>query len=724
MALWAGLMGLMMGDLVWADVGSLERIDYLVLPGNRVQLRLFFDREMAEPTAFNTDQPARVVMDFPDTVSHLASKSQNIGVGLVQNVMAVEGNGRTRVVVSLAASTPYQLRPRGRTIEVSFNGPGGAEGNIGPVARKTAAPARRAKADKADKALQAASYQVPPASMMAPASPEGAGPVALVAGQVNDVAFHRGTAGEGRVVIRLGDPRAVVNMTKEGEKIVAEVKGQSLPEALWRRLDVTDFGTPVYRIDARQVGENTRVEIEAKQPNDFMTYQVDTDYTLEFRPLTRDEEENLKRKNKEYSGERVSFNFQKIEIRRLLTVMADFMKLNLVMSDTVAGDISLRLDNVPVDQALELILKTRGLASRREGNILRIGPLVELSRQEEIEAEAHKRFEEIEPLQVEFLQLNYVKAETLRDLLMTGIKNVTEKTETSSTAGGASTLGTSGSANLGGVSGDRNLSFNAPGQVGASSAREAAYSFKRQNSMLSDRGSILADARTNLLWIRDTPTRLREIRAFIAKIDIPQRQVLIESRVVIANTNFARDLGVRFGFSRANSIDRQNEINIGGILPGGVPGSNTINKGTFMQDVNGNAFSAGYAVGGAEGLMVNLPAAAPTSGVQFLIGKVGSYLLQLELSAMQQEGRGEVVSSPKVITTDNEPATIKAGTEIPYQAATSSGATSVSFKEAVLQLDVTPQITPDEKLILELNVKKDNPDWSRSVLGTPPIDKR
>lgn len=722
--LWVGLFSLMTTGLAWADGGNLERIDYLVLPGNHVQLKLSFDREVTEPAVFNTDQPARVVLDFPGMASRLTSKSQRIHVGLVQSVTAVEANGRTRVVVNLAASTPYQLRSRGQTIEVSFGGSGRDE-RVGDAALPVRKASGRAKANKVLAPTSRAAAAAVSAPEMPSAPAEGSGPVALVAGQVNDVSFHRGPSGEGRVVIRLGDPRAVVNMTKEGDKIVAEVKGESLPEALWRRLDVTDFGTPVYRIDARQAGENSRIEIEAKQPNDFMTYQVDTDYTLEFRPLTRDEEEAIKRKNREYTGERVSFNFQKIEIRRLLTVLADFMKYNLVMSDTVTGDLSLRLDNVPVDQALELILKSRGLASRREGNILRIGPLVELSRQEEIEAEAHKRFEEVEPLQVEFIQLNYVKSDEVRDLLMSGIKNVTEKTETTSTSGGANSLGTAGNANLGGVSGDRNLSHYAPGQTGTASTEEMAYTFKRQNSMLSGRGSILSDKRSNLLWVRDTPSRLREIRAFIAKIDIPQRQVLVESRVVIANTDFTRNLGVRFGFSRANHIDSQNEINIGGIdqLPG-LPGTGTINKGTFMQDTSGNAYSAGYSTGGAENLMVNLPTAA-TSGVQFLIGKVGSYLLQLELSAMQQEGRGEVVSSPKVITTDNGKASIKSGYEIPYQSVTGLGTPTTSFKDAVLELDVTPQITPDEKLILDLQVTKNNPDWSRvNARGEPPLEKR
>ncbi|MES9914079.1 MAG: type IV pilus secretin PilQ family protein, partial [Candidatus Sedimenticola sp. 4PFRAG1] len=372
----------------------------------------------------------------------------------------------------------------------------------------------------------------------------------------------------------------------------------------------------------------------------------------------------IQRAKKTFEGERLSLNFQDIEVRSVLQLLADFTGFNLVTSDTVTGRITLRLKNVPWDQALDIIMKTRGLSMRKNGNVVLIAPTEEIAAREKLELESQKQIEELAPLYSEYIQLSYAKASDIAGLLK----------------------------------GEGN------------------------QLMSPDRGNVTVDVRTNTLLVRDTGAKLEDVRRLIAKLDVPVRQVLIESRVVIANDDFLKEMGVRLGFNRSNSFSENGpDILFAGAQPGHLDGTADLDTGTFMDT------GASVSTGGRENLLVNLPAANASSrggGFNLLIGKIGSYLLQLELQALQQEGRGEIVSSPRVITSDKSPASIKQGVEIPYQEASSSGATSVSFKEAVLKLDVTPQITPDDRIIMDLNIAKDNPDFSRSVGGVPPVDTR
>ena len=405
--------------------------------------------------------------------------------------------------------------------------------------------------------------------------------------------------------------------------------------------------------------------IEPTGEYEELAYQANNLFAVEFRPLTQQEKAEAERNKDVYTGERLSLNFQEIQVRAVLQLLADFTDFNLVTSDTVTGTITLRLQNVPWDQALDIILKTKGLSMRKTGNVVMVAPTEEIAAREKLELESQQQIEELAPLRSEYIQVNYAKAADIAALLKS-----------------------------------------------------------KDNQLLTpDRGNVTVDERTNTLLVRDTAAKLEDIHRLVNKLDIPVRQVLIESRVVIANDDFAKDIGVRFGFSRANSIGGGNEIEVGGGKPGQIS-TMIYDSGTHLNTNVGIENPAGS---GNRALMVNLPSELGGDrggAINFLIGKIGSYLLQLELSAMQQEGKGEIISSPRVITSDRNKATIKQGVEIPYQEATSSGATSVSFKEAVLKLEVTPQITPDDRLIMDLIVSKDSPDYSRAVLGVPPVDTR
>ena len=471
-------------------------------------------------------------------------------------------------------------------------------------------------------------------------------------------------------MIKLPSAETRVAVREQGSRVLVDLYDTSLPQRLFRRLDVTDFATPVSTVESRPRGRNVEVEIQTGGDFEHLAYQTDDLFTLEFRSLTPSEKEAAQRQKVVYSGDRLSLNFQDIEVRAVLQLLADFTGLNLVASDTVSGNITLRLKNVPWDQALDIILKTKGLSMRQTGNVIMVAPTQEIAAQEKLELESQQQIEDLSPLRSEFIQVNYAKAGELASMIKS-----------------------------------------------------------KDTNMLSERGNVTVDSRTNTLIVQDTTAKLDDIRKIVDRLDIPVRQVMIESRIVIANNDFARDLGVRFGVSGSTGSLGRNEI----LVAGGQPGNVAIggfDKGPFGLNVSTDPpsrYNSGLEIpagSGNQSLMVNLPVPTPSGAVNFLIGKVGSYLLQLELSAMQREGRGEIVSSPRVITSDAHQATIKVGQEIPYQSTSANQGTNVQFKEAVLQLDVTPQITPDDRIIMDLKVNKDAPDFTRTVLGQPPVDTR
>ena len=602
-----------------ADV-SLNDISYSALPGDKVQLNLQFSEPLdAEPVNFTIDNPARIAIDLPNVNLNLEEKSQSIGVGAAHSVTAVEAAGRTRVVVNLVSSTSYDIQLQGDSVIVTLGGGMPAMDSVQPVA---AALSSRSSSSSRSSA------------------------------SIENIDFRRGDAGEGRIIVKLSDPSVGVNLGLESGQIVVDFMGTNLPSELDRRLDVIDFATPVKEVDTSAYAGGTRMLISTvNEQYDHLAYQSEDLFTVEIRPLSKQEQEEVKKKKFGYTGERLSLNFQDIEVRSVLQLIADFTGLNLVASDTVGGNVTLRLKNVPWDQALDIILKAKGLAMRQAGNVMMVGPQEEIAAREKLELESQRQVEELAPLRTEFVQINYAKASDLSSLIASG-----------------------------------------------------------DSSLLSERGSVSIDERTNTLIVQDVASSLEAIRGMVSKLDIPIRQVMIESRIVNADESFTRDLGVQFGYSKHSS--QQNQANGELFAAGGgtVPGSRDFGAST--------AFNRG-----ADDLLVNLPVAGATSGIGLAVGKIGSYLLQLELSALLAEGRGEDIASPKVITSNQTEAVIESGVEIPFQEASSSGATSVSFKKAVLGLRVTPQITPDNRVLLDLNVNQDT-RGSPDVLGVPPINTR
>ena len=597
-------------------LNALQEINFAGLPGDQVQITFKLSQPASNPASFTIDNPARIAFDLPATKSELAKRSQSIGIGPAKSITAVEVKGRTRVVLNLFEMVPYETRAEGDKIIVVL----GAAGAI-----NTTTPS-----------ASAISSSTAPAASSAAAA-------------VTNVDFRRGDQGEGRIVLTLSNPAMPVDMSQQAGKVILELKGASLPEKLQRRLDVTDFATPVKIIDTESDSRGVRIEISSIGEYEHLAYQSDNQFTVEIRETTKEEQEQRRKQEFGYTGERLSLNFQDIEVRSVLQLLADFTGINIVVSDTVAGNLTLRMQNVPWDQALDIVLKTKGLAKRDNGNVMLIAPSEEIAAREKLELESQKQIEELAPLYSDFIQINYAKAVDIAELLKSD-----------------------------------------------------------DSSLLSERGKATIDNRTNTLLVQDTAEKLEDVRKLVALLDIPVRQVLIESRIVIANNDFSRDLGVRFGAS-GNSTKGRNFFVGGGTQPGNV------NYGTTP----GFEVPAGS---GNDGLLVDLPVANPSGSLGLALGKIGSAMIQLELSAMQLEDRGEIVSSPRVITSNQQKAVIQQGVEIPYQQATSSGATSVSFKEAVLQLEVTPQITPDDRIIMDLQVNKDS--VGEIFAGVPSIDTR
>ncbi|HEX5514336.1 MAG TPA: type IV pilus secretin PilQ [Gammaproteobacteria bacterium] len=580
-----------------AAARALTGIDFSGTGGNKIQLTLTLDEPIDNPNAFAIKDPARIAIDLPATDNNVKQRSLNVGVGAVEGITTLSADGRTRVVVKLTQLVPYELQTSGNTVRLLIDAPGSA-----PVADATS-----------QRSTGVAEYAI------------------------TDIDFRRTEQGVGRIIVNLSSPSTPVNIREEGGKIIADFVNTSVPAQLERRLDVTDFATPAKTIDLRRYGQNVRLVVTPTGGYDQIAYQAGSSFTIELKPVTPEQQEARRSAEGRYSGERLSLSFQDIEVRAVLQLIADFTGLNIVVSDTVTGNITLRLQDVPWDQALDIILKTKGLDLRKQGNVMLVAPAAEIAARERLELENQKQTEELAPLHSEFIQVSYAKASELASLL----KN-------------------------------------------------------DKASLLSERGNVKIDPRTNTLIVQDTAHNLEQIRSLVQRLDIAVRQVLIESRIVIATDDFSRDLGVRFGAAGTKVYNNGRDFTtIGGSNSGYVdfgPG----NVG-FMPD------------GGDEaGLIVDLPVANPAGAISLAVGRIGSHLLQLELSAMESEGKGNIISSPRIITANQKAATIEQGVEIPYQEASSSGATSVSFKKAVLGLTVTPQITPDDRVLLDLQVNKDS----------------
>lgn len=643
-ALWLAALLIAVGLPAHAqDARTLQAMDFVALDGDRVQLTLTLSSAAPEPAVFTIDKPARLSLDLPDTTLALSERFRKINVGQVRSIAAAEARGKTRVVIEMASLTAHKVRVDGNTVTLELAGASGT------LAAGAALPA------------PVAAVAAPSASAAAP-----------VTGQVADIDFRRGERGQGRVLIKLGETRNAVDVNEEGGRIVIRLKNTTLPERLAKRLDVLDFATPVKFVDASRDGPDTRITVTPISSSEFeqVAYQSADVFTLELQPLSDARLEERRKAEPKFTGERISLSFQSIDVRSLLQIIADVAQTNMVVSDSVSGQIAMRLQNVPWDQALDIILRTKGLGQRTTGNVILVAPLDEIAAREKAELENEKQKVQLAALRSEIIQVNYAKASELAALIKS-----------------------------------------------------------KDSSVLSERGSVTVDERTNTLLVLETREKLSEIRSLVQRLDIPVRQVLIESRIVVARSNFQRDFGARLGINGVRSRDGGNGglISLGGsgestnaTLPGAggsVTGQPTLGGGAGLPVTTG-------AIG--DRYNVNLPLLNPAGSIALAILGRNS-LVDLELSALQSEGKGEVISSPRVITANGKQAAIEQGREIPFQNATSSGATAVQFKKAVLSLNVTPQITPDNRVIMDLAVTNDSQGANVAQSGggaAPAIDTR
>lgn len=586
------VLGLWLATLAQAaSPAVLEQLEVSALPNDVTRIEFAFEGTPPQPSGYTTDDPARIAIDLPGVRNGLAERRHGLGDGNAHNLTVVEAGGRTRLIVELSELVPYSTRVEGNRLVLQ----------VGAQARD-----------------QVSVEPSVPSSERASQQQQG----------ITDIDFRRSEAGEGRVEIRLADEDVALNVRREGNEVRVRVPGAALPDALQRRLDVTDFATPVATVDAVQRGDDSVITIAPEGEFDYLAYQTGNTLFVNVRRPPEADEADADDPFR-YQGDKLSFNFQDIEVRSVLQIIADFTDMNLVASDSVNGRITLRLQNVPWDQALDIVLRTQGLDKREMGNVLMVAPASEIAAREQQELDNQRQLEELVPLRTEFIQVRYADAGRLVQL------------------------------------------FESAGEG--------------DSSLLSARGNAVVDERTNSIILTDTSERLNNLRRVLEQLDIPVRQVQIEARIVTANTNVTQSLGIRWGGGyRDNVGSGDNFLTIGGGLGGGT-----------------------NADGVPDGGLINLPANGANSA--FAIGITGNdYLLDLELSALATDGQAEVVARPKVITADKQTATVASGVEIPYQEAAASGATATQFKEAVLSLSVTPQITPDDRIIMDLDVNQDS----------------
>ena len=584
-----------------ANAVTLEDVSFSSLPGERLEVTLQFDGAPPEPSGYTIERPARIAVDLRDTTSGLDSRSVPLGSGNAQSMTVVETKDRTRLIFNLVELVPYDTVRSGNSLVMTIGGQ--SEGVVASASTSSSQSS----------------------------GTTNAAPSNTLAG----VDFRRGKDGEGRVLVDLGSSSTPVDLTERSGKIRLTMNGIAVPADLRRRLDVTDFATPVTRIDTFVEDGNAVVEISPQGNYDYIAYQSGTQFTVSVEELSQEEAESRREEKFPYTGDKLSLNFQDIEVRSVLQLIADFTGLNLVASDTVGGSITLRLQNVPWDQALDLILKTKGLDKRQIGNVLLVAPADEIAAREKLELETNKQIAELAPVRLDIIQVNYAKAADIVALI------------------------------------------------------------KADEELISDRGFVSSDVRTNTISVRETAEKLDEIRRLVSTWDVPVRQVSIEARIVRAQTNVAENLGVRWG-GAAYDISGDNIFSVGGGLDG-------------VQDARDSAATPGSFQTSFPGALAVDLGVSGDGASSFAIGwGSDDFLVDLELSALESDGQAEVVSQPRVVTADRQTASIKSGEEIPYQEASSSGATSVSFKEAVLSLEVTPQITPDDKIIMDLVVNQDS----------------
>ncbi|QJR13240.1 type IV pilus secretin PilQ [Usitatibacter palustris] len=638
--------------LAWAQAAAaknaVESINFSSIQGGKIVVKVGFkDALKAVPQGFAVTNPPRIAIDLPDTVNGLGKNQVEAGEGDLKNVSVVQTATRTRLVMNLTRNLTYTQVLDGKLLVVTIDG---SQAQTSGGAQATA----------------------PSAGTTVFAEPA---PGAQVRYNLRDVDFRRGNTGEGRVIVDLSSANVGIDIRQQGRQVLVDFLSTNVPRNLVRRLDVGDFGTPVRFVDTFEQGGNARMVIEPRGIWEYSAYQTDTQFILEVKPVKEDPNKLVQSSTPGYAGEKLSLNFQNVEVRAVLQVIADFTGLNIITSDTVGGNLTLRLKDVPWDQALDIILQSKGLSKRKNGNVVLIAPTDELAAKEKLALEANAAISDLEPVRTESFALSYAKAEDLKKLLS-----------------------------------------------------------DKDQKILSKRGSATIDERTNTLFVQDTGGRLEEARRLILQLDVPVRQVLIEARIVIADDKWGRQLGARFG---TQSAFNRNNYNFGvsgsGVDTVNALQNNPVSRGSASlvypggdpQGAFGTTGNIGTIPIGAqpEQLNVNLPVAGAAGQIALSILNLGSgNLVNVELSALEADNRGKVVSSPRVITADKKKAVISQGTEIGYFTAAASGATTITFKPAVLELAVTPRITPDDRIIMDLEVKKDAVGVVFS--GIPSIDTK
>jgi len=624
------LLSLMaLAALAASGANQLQKIDVETLAGKQLQVTLHLSGAAPQPLAFTIDKPARISLDLADTALALPSRKIDVGTGGLASVTAAEANGRARVVLNLDSLLPYQTRVSGNDVIVT----------IGTASA--------------------------PAVASAPSAARPAVAAAPTGRAISAIDFRRGENGAGRIIVKLSDRATPVDLHQQGGQLMVDFGGTALPRNLTRRYDTMDFGTPVTGFDAMSVNGSARLVISATGEYEHLAYQSDDQYVIELQKVVKAAKQ-LADEPKVYSGEKLSLNFQDIETRAVLQILADASGKNIVINDSVSGSMTLRLDNVPWDQALDVVLQTKGLAKRQEGNVIRVAPAEEIATREKADLAARKDIEELAPIRSEFIQVNYAKASDIAALLKGNV--------------GSSGGGGGGGGSSGGSSG----------------------------SLMSSRGSVSVDERTNTLLIADTADKLAEVRRLVTVLDVAVRQVEIEARIVIANDDFERDLGVRAGLTTISSNGPE-----GLFMTSGSAAATDVGLQSAISNLasNGTVYPVSVPTGSnaPQRYNIDLPVANAAGRLStMLLGR--DYIVDLELSAAQAEGRGEIVSQPRLIASNQHEAVVSAGTQIPYQqqAGGSSGGTTIQFKDATLSLKVKPLITEDGNISLELEVKKDS----------------
>ncbi len=647
---------------------ALTGIDVAALAGGKLQIQMDMNGVPQVPKVFHTDNPARIALDFPGTKNAMAKKVFPVNQGAVSSVFVAETADRVRVIINLLESTPYQTKVVDNKVLLTLN----SEKSFTPPAKMATLPVAARKP-----------LSVPSASLM----PEQA---------ISGFDFKRGDNGEGRILVSLANPNTIVNSREEGGKVVISFLNTRLPENLSKRLDVSEFATPVKFIDTSSSSQGAMVTVEMQNNlYDYSLFQSDGLLTVEFRALTPLEKEILESKRPS-TQDRLSLNFQDIEIRSVIAILAEFTGQNIVAGDEVTGNVTLKLDDVPWDEALNFIMMSKGLEKYESDNITMIAPVGKIKEYKEKQQATEAVVEQLEPLVTEYIKINYARAENFRNLF-NGQDTGAFGTCGAPNSSGSSSGGQSQSSQGFGQNQGQGMNQSS-GQYQTNSANGSTNNNDKFR-LLSMRGSALVDARTNTLIIRETAKRLEEMKQLIRKLDVQVRQVMIESRIVIANNDFARTLGVRFGVA-GKTVHVNN---------GTGPVGSVNNLGGATGSINGTAV--------LNDALVDLAATNPYGALGMTLARGADYVLNLEISALQDQGLGELLSNPRVMTSDRCRASIKQGTQIPYRVAQAggggaggtAGAYTVEFKDATLTLDVTPQITPSGSVVMALKVSKDAP---------------